>query len=127
VGDYARSVGQDAEERPDRDANETAHDKFLRAVALVEAGDYAAALPLFNEVVESSDTTPRGYDSCIANIAICSHHLGDHQTALTYTAMFLDSSASPTPDQRTALLEMFFASYKGQTGIAFHNPYNEYT
>ena len=119
-------MGQDAE-HPDSDASETAHDKFLRAIALVEAGDYAAALPLFNEVVQSSDTTPRGYDSCIANIAICSHHLGDHQTALTYTAMFLDSSASPSPDQRTAFLEMFFASYKGQSGIVFHNPYNEYS
>ena len=120
-------MGQDAETRADGDANETAHDKFLRAIALVETANYAAALPLFNEVLESSETTARGYDSCIANIAICSHQLGDHANALTYTAMFLDSSASPSPDQRTAFLEMFFASYKGQSGIVFHNPYNEYS
>ena len=120
-------MGQDAETGADSGASETAHDKFLRAVALVDAGNHAAALPLFNEVLESSDTTARGYDSCIANIAICSHQLGDHATALTYTAMFLDSSATPSPDQRTAFLEMFFASYKGQSGIIFHNPYNEYS
>lgn len=106
---------------------EAAREVFFRAVELANAGDYASALPLFHQVLETSDIPPKAFDSCIVNIAICSHHLGDHATALTYTAMFLDSSASPSPEERFALLEMFFASYKGQAGIVFHNPYNEYS
>jgi hypothetical protein len=107
-------------------ALEAAHAEFFEAVNLAHAGDYAGALPRFQQLLQLSELPPKAYDSCIANVAICSHHLGDHATALTYTAMFLDSSASIDADQRTAMLEMFFASYKGQAGIIFHNPYNEY-
>jgi hypothetical protein len=107
-------------------ALEAAQTEFFEAVKLANAGDYAGALPRFQQLLQVSQLPPKAYDSCIANVAICSHHLGDHATALTYTAMFLDSSASLEPDQRTAMLEMFFASYKGQAGIIFHNPYNEY-
>ena len=109
------------------DPTEVAREMFFRALELAKAGDYAAGLPLFYPLLEMSDVPPKAFGSCIANIAICSHHLGDHATALTYTAMFLDSSATPRPEQRTALLEMFFASYKGQAGIIFQNPYNEYS
>ena len=38
-----------------------------------------------------------------------------------------DQAATPAQEERTALLEMFFTSYKGQAGIIFHNPYNEYS
>ena len=116
--DYARSMA---------DGEEAAREVFVRAIELAKAGDYAAALPLFYQLLEMSDVPAKAFDSSLANIGICSHHLGDHATALTYTAMFLDSSATPPPEDRLALLEMFFASYKGQAGIVFHNPYNEYT
>ena len=109
------------------DGEEAAREVFFRAIELTKAGDYAAGLPLFYQLLEMSDVPAKAFDSSIANIAICSHHLGDHATALTYLAMFLDSSATPPPEQRLGLLEMFFASYKGQAGIVFHNPYNEYS
>jgi hypothetical protein len=117
----------DDEETKSSATTDAARDVFFRAIDLAKAGDYAAGLPLFRQVLEMSDVPPKAFDSCIANIAICSHHLGDHATALTYTAMFLDSSATPGQEERTALLEMFFASYKGQAGIVFQNPYNEYS
>jgi hypothetical protein len=123
---YARFVADYEDTNSASDPTEVAREMFFRALALAKAGDYAAALPLFYQLLEMSDVPAKAFDSCIANIAICSHHLGDHATALTYTAMFLDSSANPGPEQRTALLEMFFASYKGQAGIIFQNPYNEY-
>ena len=37
------------------------------------------------------------------------------------------TSASPGPEERCKFLEMFFASYKGLSGIIYHNPYNEYS
>jgi hypothetical protein len=120
-------VADDDETTSGSNAEEAAREMFFRAVELAKAGDYAGALPLFYQLLEMSDVPPKAFDSCIANIAICSHHLGDHATALTYTAMFLDSSATPGPEGRLAFLEMFFASYKGQAGIIFHNPYNEYS
>jgi hypothetical protein len=126
TGDYAGRVADSDETTSASGATESAREVFFRAVDLAKTGDHAAALPLFQRVVEMSDVPPKAFDSCIANIAICSHHLGDHATALTYTAMFLDSSASLGQDERMAMLEMFFASYKGQAGIIFHNPYNEY-
>lgn len=120
-------MADDEETGAASDATEVAREMFFRAVELANAGDYAAGLPLFHQVLGMSEIPPKAFDSCIANIAICSHHLGDHATALTYTAMFLDSSATPAQDERLAFLEMFFASYKGQAGIIFHNPYNEYS
>ena len=108
------------------DDEAVAREMFFRAIELAKAGDNAAALPLFYQLLEMPGVPAKAFDSCIANVAICSHRLGDHATALTYTAMFLDSSATPPPEERLSLLEMFFASYKGQMGIAFHNPYNEY-
>jgi hypothetical protein len=110
----------------DQATQESAHDIFLRAVALMDSSNWAEARPLFEQVMTMPDCSQKGYDSCIANVAMCAHNLGDHQTALTNIAMFLESSATPTAEQRAALLEMFFASYKGQSGIDFHNPYNEY-
>lgn len=115
------------EEYADGSAEEVAREAFFRALELAKGGDYAAALPLFQHVVQMSGLPPKGFDSCIANIAICSHHLGDHATAVTYAAMFLDSSATLGQQERLGMLEMFFASYKGQTGIIYHNPYNEYS
>ena len=111
----------------DEATQESAQDIFLRACALAEAQNWSEARPLFEQVMTMSDCSQRGYDSCIVNVAICAHHLGDHQTTLTNIAMFLESSASPPADQRASLLEMFYASYKGASGIIFHNPYNEYT
>ena len=120
-------MADDEETKSSSAATDAAREVFFKAIDLAKAGDYAAALPLFRQILEMSDVPPKAFDSCIANIAICSHHLGDHATALTYTAMFLDSSATPGPAERSSLLEMFFASYKGQAGIVFHNPYNEYS
>ena len=110
----------------DEATQESAHDIFLRAVALAEASNFGEARPLFEQVMSMPDCSARGYDSCIVNVAICAHHLGDHQTALSYIPMFLESSATPPAEQRASLLEMFYASYKGASGIIFHNPYNEY-
>lgn len=103
-----------------------ARQKFFRAIELANTRDYAAASPMFYEVLGASGLPAKAWDSCVANIAICAHHLGDNATALSYCAMFLDSAASPGPDERMKFLEMFFASYKGLAGIVFHNPYNEY-
>ena len=121
-------MAEDDEEGADGASTETAQAVFTRACDLAEAQNWAEALPLFHQAVAMPDMTQRGYDSCMANIGMCAHHLGDHTTALTYLAMFLDSSAPAAADgqQRVGLLEMFLASYKGQAGIIFQNPYNEY-
>jgi hypothetical protein len=103
-----------------------ARQTFRHAVDLMKAQDYAGALPLFLQLTEMSEVGPKGYDSCIANIAICAHQVGDHTTGLAYAAMFLDSDAQLGSDERMRYLELFFASYKGHAGIIFHNPYNEY-
>jgi hypothetical protein len=101
---------------------------FDRACALMDAGDYANAMPVFEEVQTRSDVTAKGYDSCNGNIAQCASHTGDHQKVLTYTALFLESSMGATLDagQRAAHLELFYAAYKSQSGISYHNPFNEY-
>ena len=84
----------------DATTQESAHDIVLRAVALFEASNWADARPLFEQVMTMPDCSQKGYDSCIANVAMCAHHLGDHQTALTNIAMFLESSATPTSTRR---------------------------
>lgn len=120
-------MADDADAASTSDAQEAARQVFFNAVDLANAGNYSAALPLFQQLLSMSDVPAKAFDSSIANIAICAHHLGDHATALTYIAMFLDSSASPGPEERCKFLEMFFASYKGLSGIIYHNPYNEYS
>jgi hypothetical protein len=101
--------------------------EFESAVALAKAEDNAAALASFLHVLEMPELPAKGYDSCIANVAICAHRVGDRSTALFYAAMCLDSASPNLQAQRVSFLELFFSAYKGQIGMtSFYNPYNEY-